>query len=85
MSKTVPQNVAGYIVCGSHRARSKALGVIGRDVQAYHLSFTASDMSHKGIYPATREQLLQCRTIKGIRGLPRAKEGDLSPCWSFES
>lgn len=76
-------NPAGYVVCGSHRTRDKVFGVIGRERQAYHLSFTNDDMNHKGIYPATAEELTRCLTITGARRLAAKKIPSLSPCWSF--
>ena len=85
MVKIVPKNIEVYAVCGSHRARDKLLRIIGQNIQSYHLAFTVSDMSHRGIYPLTKEQIEICKRIKGIRFLPKKKEVDLSPCWSFES
>jgi hypothetical protein len=72
---------AGFIVCGSHRARDKAFGVIGRDRQGYHLAFTDFDISHRGIYPATAEELTRCARIKGVRKLATKREAYLRECW----
>ncbi len=82
MTKTVPDQIVGYIVCKSHRARGRAFGVIGRDRQAYHLAFTDHDMNHHGIYPAaTAEEIEQCRTIKGVTKLAARKVPHLAKCW----
>ncbi len=83
-NKTIPDNIAGYIVCGSNRARDKAFGVIGRNRQAYNLAFTDHDINHRGIYPVTVDELSRCIRITGVRQLQAKRVSSLSPCWSCD-
>lgn len=86
MAKTIPQTVAGYIVCGSHRTRDKVFRIIGNSRQGYNLAFTGHDMNHKGIYPvADAAEMARCLSITGARALSAKKIPHLSACWSFES
>ena len=71
-----------FIVCGSHRAREKALRQIG-ERQGYYISLCAPNIRHRGIYPVNADELAACLQIKGIRKLADKRRSDLQPCWSY--
>ena len=69
---------SGYIVCGSHRARSHAFRVIGR-ATIWRSPMTTSGT--RGIYLVTTDELARCVRLKGVRRLAAKREGFLRACW----
>ena len=76
-----PAEIAGYIVCGSHRARGKASRILGADRRSFHLAFTGHDISHQGIFAVTADEIDQCLAIKGVRKLASSRVPHLTRCW----
>jgi hypothetical protein len=71
-----------YIVirCNSHRARDKAMNIIGEKLGVYSLSFEKGG-NHRGMYLVTPAEFEQIKDITGISKARMAAK-DLGVCWS---
>jgi len=78
---TAGQATAGYIICGSHRARERTVGRnSGRQAYYFPLSYDGPD-NKGGIYAVTAEELEQFLQVKGVRKLAAKHIPYLCKCW----
>lgn len=64
-----------FIKCNSHRAREKALNVIGK-----RRCYYSWQRSARGYYQVTQDELDKVKDITGVSKL-RPPYDDLNPCW----
>ncbi len=67
-----------FMKCNSHRARSRLLGVIGREAQSF---YSFHDACHHGVYQVPDELMDRAKRLKGITKARNQSPDFWFMCW----